>query len=93
MRALLIKVAAGERIPPEFIRVALAGCLKVACLRTVVKTIPTKENLGQLSGSRRVVVMKVCLCTEMTKIIKTIDIYAGIFYLNRLSNLERLVIK
>ena len=52
------------------------------------------ENaLGQLSGSRRVVVMKVCLCTEMTKIIKTIDIYAGIFYLNRLSNLERLVIK
>ena len=30
------------------------------------------ENaLGQLSGSRRVVVMKVCLCTEMTKIIKT----------------------
>ena len=44
MRALLIKVAGGERIPPEFIRVALAGCLKVACLRAVVKTIPTKEK-------------------------------------------------
>ena len=52
------------------------------------------ENaLGQLSGSRRVVVMKVCLCTELTKIIKPIDIFEGIFYLNRLSYLVRLVIK
>ena len=51
MRALLIKVAAGERIPPEFIRVALAGCLKVACLRTVVKTIPTKEKGLRIQSS------------------------------------------
>ena len=52
------------------------------------------ENaLGQLSGSRRVVAMKVCLCIELTKIIKPIDIFEGIFYLNRLSYLVRLVIK
>ena len=44
MRGLLLKVSAGERLPPEFIRVVLGGCLKVACLRTVVFTIPSKEE-------------------------------------------------
>ena len=44
VRALLLKVAAGERIPPEFIRIALAGCLKVAVLKALVKTIPSKAK-------------------------------------------------
>ena len=44
VRGLLFKVSAGERLPPEFIRVVLGGCLKVACLRTVVFTIPSKEE-------------------------------------------------
>ena len=44
MRGLLLKVSAGERLPPEFIRVVLGECLKVACLRTVVFTIPSKEE-------------------------------------------------
>ena len=44
VRGLLLKVSAGERLPPEFIRVVLGGCLKVACLRTVVFTIPSKEE-------------------------------------------------
>ena len=37
-----MKIAAGERIPPEYVRVVLAGCLKVAALRAVVFTIPSK---------------------------------------------------
>ena len=28
VRGLLLAIAAGERIPPEFVRVTLAGCLK-----------------------------------------------------------------
>ena len=44
VRALLLKIACGERIPPEFVRIVLAGCLKGASLRAVVKTIPTKEK-------------------------------------------------
>ena len=44
VRALLLKVAAGERIPPEFVRVALTGCLKVAVLKAVVNTIPSKDK-------------------------------------------------
>ena len=44
MRALLLKVAAGERIPPEFGRIVLAGCLKAGSLKSVVKTIPSKEK-------------------------------------------------
>ena len=42
VRGLILKIAAGERICPEFIRVVLSGCLKVAALRTVVFRIPTK---------------------------------------------------
>ena len=44
VRGLLLRVSAGERIPPEFVRVVLAGCLKVASLRSVVHTIPSKEK-------------------------------------------------
>ena len=44
MRGLILSVSAGERISPEFVRVVLAGCLKVASLRSVVYTIPSKEE-------------------------------------------------
>ena len=44
VRALFIKVAAGERIPPEFVRVVLAGCMKVGALRATVSTIPSKST-------------------------------------------------
>ena len=44
VRALLLKIACGEGIPPDFVRIVLAGCLKGASLRAVVKTIPTKER-------------------------------------------------
>ena len=44
VRGMLLNVAAGERIPPEFIRVVLSGCLKAACLRAVVYTIPSKRE-------------------------------------------------
>ena len=45
VRALLLKIACGERIPPEFVRIVLAGCLKGASLRAVVKIIPTKVKV------------------------------------------------
>ena len=44
VRGMLLSVAAGERIPPEFIRVVLSGCLKVASLSAVVYTIPSKPK-------------------------------------------------
>ena len=44
VRALLLKVAAGERIPPEFVRIALSGCLKVAVLKALVNIIPSKAK-------------------------------------------------
>ena len=44
VRGLLLTVAAGERIPPEFVRVALGGCLKVGALKTVVYTMPSKAE-------------------------------------------------
>ena len=44
VRGLLFKVSAGERLPSEFIRVVLGGCLKVASLRSVVFTMPSKQE-------------------------------------------------
>ena len=44
VRGLLLSVSVGGRIPPEFVRVVISGCLKVAGLRTVVFTIPSKEK-------------------------------------------------
>ena len=44
VRGLLLTVAAGERIPPEYVRVVLGGCLKVGALKTVVYTIPFKAE-------------------------------------------------
>ena len=41
---MILNVAAGERITPEFIRVVLSGCLKIASLRAVVYTIPPKRK-------------------------------------------------
>ena len=41
---MLLKIAAGERITPEYVRVVLSGCLKVAALRAVVFTIPSKSR-------------------------------------------------
>ena len=44
MRAVLLKVAGGERIPPDFVLVVLAGCLKVGALNVTVFTIPGKSR-------------------------------------------------
>ena len=44
MRAVLLKVAGGERIPPEFVRAVLAGCLKVGALNATVFTMPSKSR-------------------------------------------------
>ena len=44
VRGLIFNVCAGERIPPEVVRVVLTGILKVASLRAVVCTIPSKEK-------------------------------------------------
>ena len=51
VRALLMKVTAGERLPPELVRVVLSGCVKVAALRTVVFTIPTKAEGLRIQSS------------------------------------------
>ena len=51
VRAILIKVAAGERIHPELTRVVLAGCVKVAALRAVVYTMPTKMKGLRIQSS------------------------------------------
>ena len=45
VRAVLLKVAGGEGIPPEFVRVVLAGCLKVGALNATVFTIPSKTEI------------------------------------------------
>ena len=39
-----MKIAAGERILPEYVRVVLAGCMKVAALNASVYTMPSKEK-------------------------------------------------
>ena len=44
VRALILKITAGERIIPEYVTVVLSGCLKVAALKAVVYTIPSKAK-------------------------------------------------
>ena len=44
IRALLLKIAAGERIPPEYVLTCLAGCLKVGSVSAEVKTMPSKDK-------------------------------------------------
>jgi len=44
VRSVLLKVAGGEGVHPEFVRVNLSACVKLACLRAVVYTIPTKTK-------------------------------------------------
>ena len=51
LRAILLKIAAGERIHPELSRVVLAGCVKVAALRSEVYTIPTKNRGLRIQSS------------------------------------------
>ena len=54
VRALLLKIACGERIPPEFVRIVLAGCLKGASLRAVVETIYSKEKSLRIQTSGKI---------------------------------------
>ena len=44
IRALLLKIAAGERVPPEYVLTFLAGCLKVGSVLAEVKTMPSKDK-------------------------------------------------
>ena len=44
VRAVLLKVAGGERIPPVFVRAVLAGCLKVGALNATVFIMPSKSR-------------------------------------------------
>ena len=41
---MILKITAGERILPEYVRVVLSGCLKVAALKAMVYTIPSKAK-------------------------------------------------
>ena len=51
VRGVLVAVAAGEGIHPEIVRVNLAGCLKLAALRVVVFTIPSKARGLRIQSS------------------------------------------
>ena len=51
MRGVLVAVAAGEGIHPEIVRVNLGGCLKLAALRAVVYTIPSKDRGLRIQSS------------------------------------------
>ena len=51
MRGILLKIAAGERILPEYVRVVLAGCMKVAALNASVYTMPSKEKGPRIQTS------------------------------------------
>ena len=41
---MILKICAGERILSEYVRVVLSGCMKVAALKAVVYTIPSKAK-------------------------------------------------
>ena len=49
--SLIFKITAGERILPEYVRVVLSGCLKVAALKAVVYTIPSKAKVLRVQTS------------------------------------------
>ena len=51
VRGVLVAVAAGEGIHPEIVRVNLGGCLKLAALRAVVYTIPSKSRGLRIQSS------------------------------------------
>ena len=44
VRAVILSISAGERVPPEYVRVVLSGCIKLGALKTVVFTIPSKAK-------------------------------------------------
>ena len=50
-RAVFLKVAAGERFLPEFVRVVLSGCLKVGSLNATVFTISSKSKWLRIQTS------------------------------------------
>ena len=39
-----MKITAGERILPEYVRAVLSGCMKIAALKAVVYIIPSKAK-------------------------------------------------
>ena len=39
-----MKITAGERILPEYVRAVLSGFMKIAALKAVVYTIPSKAK-------------------------------------------------
>ena len=44
VRAALLRIAAGERIHPEIVKLNLSSCVKTACLKAVVFTMPSKKE-------------------------------------------------
>ena len=51
VRCVVLKIAGGEGVHPEFVRVNLSSCVKLACLRAVVYTIPTKAKGLRIQSS------------------------------------------
>ena len=51
VRAALLRIAAGERIHPEIVRINLASCVKAACLKAVVFTMPSKQKGLRMQSS------------------------------------------
>ena len=51
VRSVILSISAGERIPPEYVRVVLSGCLKLGALKTVVFTIPSKARGLRIQSS------------------------------------------
>ena len=51
VRGVILNISARERIPPEYARAVLAGCLKLGALKTVVFTIPTKDRGLRIQSS------------------------------------------
>ena len=51
VRAALLRIAAGERIHPEIVRINLSSCVKAACLKAVVFTMPSKQKGLRMQSS------------------------------------------
>ena len=51
VRGMILNISSGARIIPEFIRVVLSGCLKVAALKAVVHTLPSKAKGLRIQSS------------------------------------------
>ena len=44
VRSSFLQIAVGERIHPEILRLNLSSCVKAACLKAVVYTMPSKAD-------------------------------------------------